>query len=147
MKPSIVLTVAFTFSLVLTLMGFMAPASVLGYIILEWKLSNAQAGWVGGALFVGYIMLVPFLTAVTDRVDPKRIYLFCAALGAAGNFGFAFIAYDLWTGVVFRMLTGIGLAGTFMPGLKALTDQLEEGRAQQRAATYYTSCFALGSGF
>ena len=127
-------------------MGFMAPASVLGYIILEWKLSNAQAGWVGGALFVGYIMLVPFLTAVTDRVDPKRIYLFCAALGAAGNFGFAFIAYDLWTGVVFRMLTGIGLAGTFMPGLKALTDQLEEGKAQQRAATYYTSCFALGSG-
>ena len=58
----------------------------------------------------------------------------------------AFIADGLWSGVVFRVLTGIGLAGTFMPGLKALTDQLPEGKAQQRGATYYSSFFALGSG-
>lgn len=146
MKSPVFLVAAFCVALVLTLMGFMAPAAVLGDIIRDWQLSNTQAGWLGGALFGGYILTVPVLTAYTDRVDPKRIYLSCAALGAIGNFGFGLVADDLWSGVAFRLLTGIGLAGTFMPGLKALTDQLTGDRAQQRGATYYTSCFALGSG-
>lgn len=147
MKLSPVLLVgSFCVALVLSLMGFMAPAAMLGDIIRDWQLSNAQAGWLGGALFAGYILTVPVLTAYTDRIDPKRIYLVCAALGAIGNFGFGFVADGLWSGVVFRVLTGIGLAGTFMPGLKALSDQLPAGRTQQRGATYYTSVFALGSG-
>lgn len=147
MKLSPVLLVgSFCVALVLSLMGFMAPAAMLGDIIRDWQLSNTQAGWLGGALFAGYILTVPVLTAYTDRIDPKRIYLFCAALGAIGNFGFGFVADGLWSGVVFRVLTGIGLAGTFMPGLKALSDQLPAGAAQQRGATYYTSVFALGSG-
>jgi len=133
-------------ALVLTLMGFMAPAAVLGDIIAAWGLSNAQAGWLGGALFMGYIATVPILTAYTDRIDPKRIYLTCAAIGAVGNFGFGFVADGLWSGVAFRVLTGIGLAGTFMPGLKALSDQLPPGKVQQRGSTYYSSFFALGSG-
>ena len=147
MKLSPVLLVgSFCVALVLSLMGFMAPAAMLGDIIRDWQLSNAQAGWLGGALFAGYILTVPVLTAYTDRIDPKRIYLVCAALGAIGNFGFGFVADGLWSGVVFRVLTGIGLAGTFMPGLKALSDQLPAGKTQQRGATYYTSVFALGSG-
>lgn len=146
MKSPVFLVSAFCVALVLTLMGFMAPAAVLGEIIRDWQLSNAQAGWLGGALFGGYILTVPVLTAYTDRIDPKRIYLTCAALGAIGNFGFGFVADDLWSGVGFRLLTGIGLAGTFMPGLKALTDRLTGDKTQQRGATYYTSCFALGSG-
>jgi len=147
LKLSPVLLVgSFCVALVLSLMGFMAPAAMLGDIIRDWQLSNAQAGWLGGALFAGYILTVPVLTAYTDRIDPKRIYLVCAALGAIGNFGFGFVADGLWSGVVFRVLTGIGLAGTFMPGLKALSDQLPAGKTQQRGATYYTSVFALGSG-
>ena len=146
MKSPVFLVGAFSVALVLTLLGFMAPASVLGDIITEWGLTNAEAGWVGGALFAGYIVTVPVLTAYTDRIDPKQIYLCSALIGAIGNFGFAFVADGLWSGVLFRVLTGVGLAGTFMPGLKALTDQLPEGRIQQRGSTYYSSFFALGSG-
>jgi MFS family permease len=146
MKSPVFLVTAFCFALVLSLMGFMAPAAVLGEIIDAWGLSNTQAGWLGGALFGGYILTVPILTAYTDRIDPKRIYLICAAIGAIGNFGFGFVADGLWSGVAYRVLTGIGLAGTFMPGLKALTDQLVGDKTQQRGTTYYTSCFALGSG-
>lgn len=134
-------------ALVLSLLGFMTPAAALGEIGRDWSLSNSEAGWLGGALFVGYIASVPLLTAYTDRVDPRRIYLVCAAVGAAGNFGFGFVAEGLWTGVAFRVLTGVGLAGTYMPGLKALADLLPPGRLQQRGATYYTAVFGLGSGF
>jgi MFS family permease len=146
LKSPVLLVCSFCVALVLTLLGFMAPAAVLGEIIQDWQLSNAQAGWLGGALFAGYIVTVPVLTAYTDRIDPKRIYLTCAALGVIGNFGFGFVADGLWSGVLFRVITGIGLAGTFMPGMKAMTDQLPAGKTQERGATYYSSVFALGSG-
>jgi MFS family permease len=146
MTNPVLLVAAFCVALVLSLLGFMAPAAVLGDIIAAWELTNTEAGWLGGALFAGYIATVPVLTALTDRVDPKRIYLVSAAVAVAGNLGFGFVADGLWSGAAFRILTGIGLAGTYMPGLKALTDQLVPGKPQQRGATYYTSVFALGSG-
>ncbi len=133
-------------ALVLSLLGFMTPAAVLGEIGREWSLSGGESGWLGGALFVGYIATVPVLTAYTDRVDPRRIYLVSAALGAAGNFGFGLVADDLWSGAAFRALAGAGLAGTYMPGLKALADLLPAGRIRERGATYYTAVFGLGSG-
>ena len=43
-----------------------------------------------------------------------------------------------------RMLIGAALGGTYMPGLKALTDHLE-GAAQSRATAFYTASFGLGS--
>ena len=146
MTSPVLLVAALCAALVLSLLGFMAPAAVLGDIIRDWALTNTEAGWLGGSLFLGYIATVPVLTSYTDRVDPRRIYIACAALGAVGNFGFGFLADGLWSGAAFRVVTGIGLAGTYMPGLKALTDLLAAGRTQQRGAAYYTSVFGIGSG-
>ena len=145
-RSPVLLVAALCVALVLSLLGFMTPAAVLGEIGRDWALSNSEAGWLGGALFLGYIATVPVLTAYTDRVDPRRIYLASALVGAVGNFGFGFVADGLWSGVAFRILTGIGLAGTYTPGLKALADQLPAGPVQQRGVTYYTSVFGFGSG-
>jgi MFS family permease len=46
--------------------------------------------------------------------------------------------------LLFQFLIGFGLGGTYMPGLKALTDHLE-GSAQSRATAFYTASFGLGS--
>lgn len=145
-RSPVLLVASLCVALVLSLLGFMAPAAVLGEISRDWALSNSEAGWLGGALFLGYIATVPVLTAYTDRVDPRRIYLASAIVGAVGNFGFGFVADGLWSGVAFRVLTGIGLAGTYTPGLKALADQLPDGSVQQRGVTYYTAVFGFGSG-
>ena len=42
-------------------------------------------------------------------------------------------------------LTGIGFAGSYMPGLKALTDRLDPGESS-RSLTFYTSAFSFGVG-
>lgn len=136
---------AFSTSLILSLLGFMALAGVLPAIIADWRLSNTEAGWLGGILFAGYVLGVPVLTSLTDRMDPKPIYLASAALAALAHFGFAFLADGFWGGLVLRFFAGVGLAGTYLPGLKALTDHLQ-GKAQQRGVTYYTATFAVGSG-
>ena len=68
MKSPVFLVTAFCVALVLTLMGFMAPAAVLGEIIDAWGLSNTQAGWLGGALF-GVDDLPPVVLLVLLSLD------------------------------------------------------------------------------
>lgn len=136
---------AFCAALILNLLGFMTLASVLPAIIAEMTLSNTQAGWLGGILFAGYVVGLPVLSSLTDRIDPRRVYLASAALASAAHLAFALLADGFWSALIFRALAGLGLAGTYLPGLKAVTDNLE-GRAQQRGITYYTSVFAIGSG-
>ncbi len=46
--------------------------------------------------------------------------------------------------LLFQFLIGAGLGGTYMPGLKMLTDQLE-GSVQSRGVAFYTSNFGIGS--
>ncbi len=110
-----------------------------------WQLNNTEAGWISAMLFAGYTVTVPILVTLTDRMDPKRIYLACAAFGAVANFGFAFFAQGLWSALFFHAMIGIGLSGTYMPGLKGLSDHIED-RYLSRATAFYTSSFGVGTG-
>ena len=121
----------------------MFPALMPGFIS-EWALTNTEAGWINGMYFAGYTVAVPVLVSMTDRVDPRRIYLASATVTAVSAFGFAFLANGFWSALILRTLAGIGLAGTYMPGLKALSDQLE-GTAQSRAVAVYTASFGIGA--
>lgn len=134
----------FCSALVLNLLGFMTLAAVLPQLITEWGLTSTEAGWLGGIYFAGYVVAVPVLTTLTDRIDPKRIYLLSAVVAGSASIGFAFFAEGFWTGLVLRFLAGAGLGGTYMPGLKALTDQLPAS-SRSRGITYYTGMFALGT--
>jgi MFS family permease len=87
---------------------------------------------------------VPLLTSLTDRVDSRRVYVAACALATLGAAGFATIAQGLWSALACELLIGAGLAGTYMPGLKTLTDQLE-GTAQSRSTGFYTAGFGVGS--
>ncbi len=110
----------------------------------EWGLNNTEAGWIGGVYFAGYLMSVPVLVSLTDRVDPRRIYLIAMGLSCVAALGFAVAADGVASASLWRFLQGVGLAGTYMPGLKALTDTLPE-KYQSRAVAFYTSSFGVGS--
>ena len=128
---------------VLGMLGVFAFPALLPYFLKSWDLSNIQAGWINGIYFAGYTAAVPLLTGLTDRIDARRIYLIFSTLGGLSNLGFAFLATGFWSALIFRGLSGLGLAGTFIPGLKALIDRLELS-AQPRAISFYTAFFGLG---
>ena len=129
----------------LSLLGFAAYSALLPTFIAEWRLSNTEAGWVGGIYYGGYMASVPVLTALTDRIDGRRIYLAGAGLTALGFLGFALLADGFWSALIFRLIAGIGLGGTYMPGLKALTDRLRRpGPEQARSVSFYTATFGMG---
>ena len=121
----------------------MFPALMPGFIA-EWSLSNTEAGWINGLYFAGYTLAVPILVSMTDRVDPRRIYLVSAVVTVASALGFAVLAEGFWSAVILRTLAGVGLAGTYMPGLKALSDRFE-GAAQSRSVAVYTASFGIGA--
>jgi MFS family permease len=131
-------------TLVLNLLAFMTVAAVLPELIRAWALSSTEAGWLGGSFFAGYVAAVPLVMGLSDRIQPKLLFVAGAMTGAVASFGFALMADGLWSGIAFRLLTGVGVAGTYMPALKCLADSLEEPR-RSRATSYYTSVFALGT--
>ena len=127
---------------VLSMAAFSTYPALLPRLQVEWGMSNAQAGLVGGALFAGYMACVPLLSALTDRVDARRVYLAASLTGAVGALGFAGFASGAAMAVVCQLLIGAGVAGTYMPGLKALTDAI--GAGQSRPVSYYTAVFGIG---
>jgi MFS family permease len=128
---------------VASMTGFSTYPALLPRLQAEWQLSNTAAGLVSGLFFAGYMAAVPALTALTDRVDARRIYLVSSVVAALGAAGFGWLAEGAVAGGLFQLLVGVGVAGTYMPGLRALTDNTE-GRAQSRAVAFYTAFFGVG---
>ena len=129
---------------VLSMLGFATYAALLPELRDLWQLSNAQAGLIGSAFFVGYTATVSYWTALTDRVDGRRVYLAGSLLAVAGAAGFGAAAQGLASAALFQILLGAGVAATYMPGLRLLSDRVS-GPLQSRYISFYTSFFGIGT--
>ena len=110
----------------------------------EWTLSNTESGWISSAYFAGYMLAVPVLSSLTDRIDARTVWLGACAMTTLGAMGFALWADGVWTAAAFQMLAGAGLAGTYMPGLKVIADRLPH-IPRPRHVAFYTTSFTAGS--
>ena len=126
------------------MLGFSTYAALLPQLRDAWGMSNAEAGIVSGMFFAGYIGTVSLWTALTDRVDGRKIYLAGSIFAALGSAGFGFLASGLASAVFFQVLFGIGIAATYMPGLRLLSDRIS-GPYQSRYISFYTSFFGIGT--
>ncbi len=126
------------------MLGFATFAALLPELRDLWELSNAEAGMVASAFFAGYVATVSYWTALTDRTDGRRVYLTGALLATAGGLGFGLVADGLASGMLFHALLGAGVAGTYMPGLRLLSDRTS-GPSQSRYIAFYTSFFGIGT--
>jgi MFS family permease len=127
----------------LSQVGAFTFAALLPAFFSEWGLTHTEAGWLSGIIFGAYAVSVIVILPVTDRVDPRRIYLWAVALTTASHLGMALVAEGFWTGLLFRTMAGVGWAGTYMVGLKALAD-LVEGPAQSRAVAFHAASVGAG---
>ncbi len=123
--------------------GAFTFAALLPTFFREWDLTHTDAGWLSGVIFGAYAVAVVLILPVTDRIDPKRVYLCAVALTTASHLGMALVASEFWGGLIFRTMAGIGWAGTYMVGLKVLAD-LIEGPAQSRAVAFHAASIGAG---
>lgn len=129
---------------VLSMLGLFTFPALLPEFQAAWSLSNTQAGWLSGVTFAAYAVVSPVLVALTDRIDARRLYVLGAAVTALAWLGFALLAEGFLSALVLRALAGVGLAGTYMPGLRMLVDRIDEA-ARPRAVPLYTASFSLGT--
>jgi predicted MFS family arabinose efflux permease len=121
------------------------PGVMPQHLMPLWELSAAQAGLMASAYTFGYMLAVPVLTTLTDRIDARRILLAGSALSGLATVLFGLFAHGLWSATLIWGLAGIGFAGAYMPGLKALADRLPPGDLS-RSITLYTGSFSVGVG-
>jgi len=119
-------------------------AALLPTFQVQWGLNNTTAGWISASYYAGYMILVPVLASVTDRLDARRIMGFGALLGIVSALGYAWGAQGFRSALALRSMAGIGLAGIYMPGLKIVSDHTE-GALQSRFVSFYTASFSIGA--
>lgn len=121
------------------------PAVMPSHLIPEWGLSYSQAGLMAASYAAGYMLAVPVLATLTDRIDARWILFWGSLVSGAATILFGVLASGLASAILLWGLAGIGFAGAYMPGLKALTDRLGDGDAS-RSVTLYTASFSVGVG-
>src|SRR6267154_5249515 len=61
--------------------AFALPPLLPGYIA-RWDLSKTEAGWLVGICFAAYVVMVPVLVSLTDRIPARRVYMLGTGLTA-----------------------------------------------------------------
>lgn len=127
-----------------TMLTFASYSATLPLVREAWGLSASQAGMIFGGQQLGYTLAVLFLSSLTDKIGVRRIYVTSAAINGLGGLLFAFWAHDLASAAISRALIGVGLAGTYAPGMRLVAERTP---ATQRGAALgiYISCFSIGT--
>jgi len=120
------------------------PALLPGFIA-EWRISNAEAGWITGLFYAAYTVSVPVLVTLTDRIDPRSVYLTGVGLTVASHIGFAAFVDAPWGAGLARVLAGVGWAGTYMTGLKLLADRVDPALMSRAVAGHAAGIGVAGA--
>jgi predicted MFS family arabinose efflux permease len=121
--------------------AFFWPALLPGMMTL-WKLTNSEAGWITAIFYAAYMVSVPVLVTLTDRIDARRVYLFGVGCTVIGHLAFGLWAEGFWSALGARALTGMGWAGTYMTGLKLLADKVD-AKLLSRATTGHAASIGI----
>lgn len=120
-------------------------SAVLPLIVEEWNLSGLEAGIIFGAFQIGYLVVIVPAGWLADRYSPRYVI----AVGAAGagltSLTFAAIADGFLTGTVLRFLSGLFMAGVYVPGMRFVSDWYP-AEARGRALGIYVGIYEFGSG-
>ena len=121
--------------------AFFWPA-LLPSMMLRWELTNSDAGWITGIFYAAYMVSVPLLVTLTDRVDPRAVYLFGVACTIVAHSLFGLVADGFWSALALRAIAGVGWAGTYMTGLKLLVDIVDK-KIMSRAVTGHAASIGI----
>jgi predicted MFS family arabinose efflux permease len=111
-------------------------------MMLRWELTNSDAGWITGIFYAAYMVSVPLLVTLTDRVDPRAVYLFGVGCTIVAHSLFGLVADGFWSALALRAIAGVGWAGTYMTGLKLLVDIVDK-KIMSRAVTGHAASIGI----
>lgn len=127
-----------------TMLVFLNYTAILPILQAEWGLRHGEAGLIFSAYQACYLLAVLVLATLTDRMDTRTIYLASAVWAGLAGLAFPFFAQGFLSAALLRALAGIGLAGTYVPGMRLVAQRF--GSANRGVAiACYASAFGVGS--
>jgi MFS family permease len=127
-----------------TMLVFLNYTAILPILQVEWGMGHAQAGLIFSAYQACYLLAVLVLASLTDRMDTRTIYLASASWAGLAGLAFAIFAQGFASAALLRALAGMGLAGTYVPGMRLVAERFASER-RGLAIACYASAFGLGS--
>jgi MFS family permease len=127
-----------------TMLVFLNYTAILPILQAEWGMGHGQAGLIFSAYQACYLLAVLVLASLTDRMDTRVIYLVSAVWAGLAGLAFSVFAGGFPSAVILRALAGIGLAGTYVPGMRLVAERFTSER-RGLAIACYASAFGLGS--
>lgn len=104
-------------------------------LMTSWQISAADIGWLTNAVQGGFILgtMIMALGGLAERYRASLIFVVSAACGALFNACFAWFSEGLASGIVFRFLVGLSLAGIYPVGMKLIVSWAPERTGQALA--------------
>src|SRR3972149_1644612 len=127
-----------------TMLTFSTYTAAQPLLAERWNLSSVQAGAIFAAQQAGYTVAVLFLSSLTGVRGVRRIYLLSAGWNAAAGVLFALGATGFVSALLLRALLGVGLAGTYMPGVRLVAETFPRQR-RGAAPGVFIACFSIGA--
>jgi MFS family permease len=127
-----------------TMLVFLNYTAVLPILQEEWGMRHGEAGLIFSAYQACYLIAVLVLATLTDRMDTRTIYLASAVWAGLAGLAFPFMAQGFLSAALMRALAGIGLAGTYVPGMRLVAQRFSSAH-RGVAIACYASAFGVGS--
>ena len=119
-------------------------SAVLPLLVAEWELTGTRAGIIFGAFQAGYLFAILPMGWLADRYSPRWIVSIGATGTGLASIGFALLAVGFWSGTGLRLLSGLFMAGVYVPGMRFLSDWYPPAQ-RGRAIGLYVGSFSVGS--
>jgi MFS family permease len=105
-------------------------SAVIPALRQEWHLTDAQASWLTISVQLGFVAgtLMSALLNLPDIITTRHLFAISALLGAVCNAAFGWLAQGAGSGIAWRFLTGLFLAGVYPPGMKIMATWFRRGR-------------------
>jgi predicted MFS family arabinose efflux permease len=97
-----------------------AGNAIVGDLQSAMNVGIEETGIVTSAIQLGFISgtLIFALVSISDRYSARKLFFICSVLGSVSNLLIYFIAYDLFSLLVLRFITGFFLTGIYPVGMK-----------------------------
>ena len=119
-------------------------SAVLPLLVDEWGLTGTGAGIIFGSFQAGYLLAIIPMGRLADRYSPRWIVSVGATGTGLASIGFALLAVGFWSGTGLRFLSGLFMAGVYVPGMRFLSDWYPPAQ-RGRALGLYVGSFSVGS--
>jgi MFS family permease len=132
-------------SLLLSVLVWFNYSAVLPLVVADWGLSGTRAGVVFGAFQAGYLLSVVPAGALADRRSARVVVAAGAALAGGASLAFALVADGFVAGTALRALSGVGMAGVYVPGMRFVAAWYPAS-ARGRAMGVYVGTYSTSAG-